>query len=149
MDRSPGVFLDIKSTIWGLVPEKWKIILYEFNVIMSKLGLILISLGSTFTHSSWSWYFWNVKSSVAFFTTEVIWREKFCNFSGLFFCFLFGFFFFLISVNTCRKKKKRKKKTLQEFSTKRTTFCVFLESILSGNRGTQQRQFGLRELLPR
>lgn len=50
-----GVFLDIKSTIWGLVPEKWQIILCEFNIIMSKLGLILISLGSTFTHSSWSW----------------------------------------------------------------------------------------------
>lgn len=50
-----GTFLDIKSTIWGLVPEKMGNYFYEFNVIMSKFGLILISLGSTFSHISWSW----------------------------------------------------------------------------------------------
>lgn len=102
-----GIFLDIKSTIWGLVPEKRQIILYEFNIIMSKLGLIPISLGSTFTHSSWSWLvFLECEVFCDFFTAEVIWREKFCNFSGLFFCFLFGSFSYF-SKHIPKKKKKQ------------------------------------------
>lgn len=116
-----GTFLDIKSTIWGLVPEKMGNYFYEFNVIMSKFGLILISLGSTFSHISWSWLiFLDYKVFCNIFHHRGKLEEKALFFFYYYFsCFFFGSFAYF---------SEPTREILQDFCTKRTAFCVFLRT---------------------
>lgn len=91
---------------------------YEFNITTNKLGLILISLGSTFTHSSWSWLiFLEYKGFCDIFHHWGDLERKVLQFSWFFFLLPFCLFAYF---------SEPTQEILQDFCTKRTAFCVFL-----------------------